>query len=215
LAANMLGFGTDEEAVARAKAHPDGAYTKQVAKKGNFGYLGGMGAAKFVVTVARDGLKISLEEAQRIRQAFMDTWGLDRYLNWISGNLDDGYGNCVHKSGLVRSRLRFTQMANGFFQERTAQTFKHALWETTRAVFEDGLPCRPVAFLHDEILAMCKIEDADRVGRAISQIVIESSRKFCPDVPMTAEPAAMLRFSKKAVTTYNEHGLLIPWEMAA
>ncbi len=215
LAANMLGLGTSREAEEEAKKHPEGKHTRQEAKKGNFGFLGGMGAAKFVTSVAREGVYISLERAAFIRQAFMDTWGLGRYLNWISGNLQHGLGNCVHASGLVRSDLRFTQMANGFFQERTAQVFKHALCMATRAAFVEGLPCRPVGFLHDELLVTCRIVDADLVGRAISNIVVESSRKFCKDVPMTAEPAAMLRLSKKAETVYDANGKLIPWEMAA
>lgn len=216
LAADMLGLkgGDFAELEEKAKAHPDGEGTRQMAKPGNFGFLGGMGAEKFVITQARDGRIYTLDQARWIRELTLERWGIQRYLNWVSAGLGkNSKGNCRHKSGLVRSGLSFTQLANGWFQERTACVFKEALYNVTRAHFIDGLPGRPCAFLHDEILASCRIEDAHEVGYAISKAVIAASAKWCPDVPMTASPAAMLRFSKKAKTRHNAEGKLIPWDM--
>jgi DNA polymerase family A len=216
LAADMLGLdGADyREMAEKAKAHPEGEATKQMAKPGNFGFLGGMGAEKFVITQARAGMHYSLDKARWIRQLTFDRWGILRYLDWISAGLRGRKtGHCKHASGLVRSDLSFTQLANGWFQERTACVFKDALYDVTRAHFLDGMPGRPCAFLHDEILVSCHIKDAHEVGEFVAQAVIASSRKWCPDVPMTASPAAMLRFSKGAKSCYNNEGRLIPWDM--
>lgn len=44
--------------------------------------------------------------------------------------------------------------------------------------------------------------------------MVKAANTLMPGILITAEPAAMFRWSKKAEAEFDENGKLIPWELA-
>ena len=71
---------------------------------------------------------------------------------------------------------------------------------------------RPAAFVHDEWIYEIRLENIHEAGYRMAHIMCETAMRYCPDVRFTAEPAAMLRWTKKASDPVFRDGRLIPYE---
>ena len=60
----------------------------------------------------------------------------------------------------------------------------------------------------------CDEAAVDFVGRRVSELMVKAANTLMPGILITAEPAAMYRWSKKAEAKYDENGKLIPCELA-
>ena len=219
------------------------SFARQTAKIGNFGFPGGMGAAALVAqawSIYR--VKIGLdptnpgawtpERAIAYAKFLKKSWGEEwpesaDYFSWVNWLVEQGDGSGATIRHFVSERLRgsipYTVTCNSFFQGLAADSAKAAGWELARAMYlaERGSPLfgsRLVAFVHDEFIA--EIPNASREQRhaasyEMARIMIDTAQQYVPDVKITASPALMKHWSKKAKTAHDSSGLLIPYEEAA
>lgn len=192
---------------------------RQFAKAANFGLPGGMGAEGLVLYAAGMGVVMDLGQAQVVKDYWLRRWPeMARYFHFVKQHLGaDGTGAFTHPiSGLRVGRASFTAMANAFFQARAAHGAKRALYEATfRCYVNRTSPLygsRPVAFLHDEILAEVPEEVAHEAAWELAAVMREQMAGVCPNVPIKAKPALMRRWYKDAEDVVDGNGRLIPWE---
>ena len=197
---------------------------RQDGKPCNFGFSGGMGAAKFVSYYAGSGAgkTITLEKAYALRNSWRRTWpDIVEYLAWIGRLSERSTSVKQFKSGRLRGGLSYCDMANGFFQGLTADAMSEVLWELAKAqVLAPGPAWRSplvgsntLVFVHDEVIVDAPIERCHEVARAVQDLVQTVYRRWTPDLPVTAGATAMLRWSKKAKRKTNVYGELIPWDL--
>lgn len=105
---------------------------------------------------------------------------------------------------------------NSYFQGSVADGAKFACflvaWECYAKPESPLYGCRPVLFLHDEILIEAPEERAHEAAVRLGQVMVEALQCFLPDVPVTASPALMRRWYKGAEAAYDANGRLVPWE---
>lgn len=196
---------------------------RQFAKIPDFGLPGGLGAAAFV-DFARSNYDtiITIERAHEVIALWHQTWPeMKPYFAWVSGCV--GYAGGPMKafvSERVRGDCGYTDACNNSFQAIIADVAKEAMW---RVAFEcylgvrynTGQPSplkgsRPVAFLHDEILAEVPEWCAHEAAHRISDVMCDVMREYLKNVPAKAEPALMTRWYKGAEPVYLD-GRLVLW----
>lgn len=221
-AAGLLKIDYAEAMRRKAEKDPTVLDRRQQSKAANFGYPGGMGPASFRAFARGYDLVLSLEEAKAIREAWLTAWPEARdYFNAISNWTREAGGAQIEQlySGRLRGACEYTQAANTLFQGLGADASKSALWEVTRRCF--GAPgtegsalygCRPVAFVHDEILVEAPEEYAHEAAEEIERVMVAAQEELTPDVPAAASPALMRRWSKKADAVRNSAGRYVCWE---
>lgn len=157
-----------------------------------------------------------LEIAEQIKQAWFAEWPEMKDTLAICTRLyEDGEVLPIPLGGMsILATDKPGTYANGVFQGSAATCSKRALYEVVRASYEgDGIlmgNCRPVVFLHDEILAEVREEVASECADEIAKIMVASMRKFTPDVRVTAEPCLMRRWFKGAEMRRGADGRLVP-----
>jgi DNA polymerase I-like protein with 3'-5' exonuclease and polymerase domains len=198
---------------------------RKVAKAGNFGFLGGMGASTFVDYCIASGVSITLQEAQDIRSAFAATWPeSERYFKWITNTV------LAERNGIAtqfvsqrqRGGLGFCEACNTFFQGLTADYAKTALW----AAWKESLlgvrwfnkdiksPMKGVRIwllLHDELIVEGPEDTSAEWGDRLRNLMVEVASMYTPDVPQIAEVALSRIWSKKAEEIRDSKGNLLPW----
>lgn len=220
LAALMLDT-TYEDAQARLKAG-DGMVkrTRTAAKPANFGYPGGLGAAAFAdYARAYSGgeLQISEERAVEIKAYWTKKWPeMPAYFAYVeSQRRGEGYNVRMPGSGLLRKGCTFTAACNCYFQSLAAHGAKRALYRVLRACHaEPSSPlygCKPVAFIHDEVLLEAPLDRVHEAGAELSRLMCDTMQAVVPDVRITASPAAMRRWYKGAEPVWKD-GRLVLWE---
>lgn len=114
----------------------------------------------------------------------------------------------------VRGR-RFSEAANLRFQSLAARMMKDALWRVAKACYWETqslmYDCRPVMFVHDEIMVECPEDLASDAGFEQARLMTEAARHWCPDVPCVPEPALQRRWFKGAELVKDKAGKLVPW----
>ena len=93
--------------------------------------------------------------------------------------------------GAYRSCCKYTECANGFgLQTRAGEAAKLAVFDVTRACWDEAMEsilhgCRPLAFVHDELIVAMPAENPLLHQRAfeVSRIMLEALKVVCPDVP--------------------------------
>lgn len=224
LAAEMLGESYD--VVHAQRKHGRYRDARQLAKIGNFGLLGGMGAKSLMrhanLRAASPEDRISLAQATRLRDAWFRRWQTQPYFDAINSALghDPFTGVCTIRqfvSGRIRGALSYTEAANTLFSGLAGDGNKDALYACVRA----SLLARPgdafhdthvVNFLHDELFFEVPINTATRASKALCALMIDTKRRWLPDVPTTAEPALMRRWFKAAEPVWSPEGELLPWD---
>ena len=192
---------------------------RQRAKLANFGYAGGLGVATFLRYAAGFGLDLTETEAQTLKNGWFSAYPeVKAYFKKISLllNQNKGFAPVVHnRSFRVRGNCTFTQSANTPFQGMTADGALNALYLTVQEMYDDdGSPlfgCRPAIFIHDEIVIECPVDRVDEAGKRLAELMVIGMNKYVPDIPITAAPVAMDRWSKDAQTLFDQEGRLQVW----
>lgn len=155
--------------------------------------------------------------AERLRTKWLETFPENRaYFNYISSQVEQGGTIFQHVSRRERGGLEFCAMANGFFQGLAADGAKLALCRVSREQYVDRgtalFGSRTILFAHDELVVEIPDDRAHEAAHRISDIMVQSMREYCPDVPVEAPPALMKRWYKGAEAVYDSNGNLLPWE---
>jgi len=113
-------------------------------------------------------------------------------------------------TGRLRANATYTARHNTIFQGLAADGAKLAVWKLWRAGY------RIVNFIHDEVLIEVPV-DSNLTNHAenIRRLMIEGMQEVVPDVLIKVEYAAMDRWHKDAVATYDEHGQLQVYKESA
>lgn len=194
---------------------------RQVAKIANFGFGGGMGAAKFVVHAAKQGVTITLEMAELVRAVWLRSWpAMNDYFRAVSALTRDGRKFTVQHpvSGRLRGNVGYTDGNNGYFQGLVADGAKAAAYSLAFACYVGDpnypalLGCRPCLFLHDEIIAEIPVDRQHEAGHEMADIMRLCLQAHTPDVLVGAKPALMDRWYKDADPVYDDRGRLVLWQ---
>jgi len=239
-AAHRLGI-TYEEAVARYEAgDKELDEHRTLSKAENFGRPGGLGDDAFIAFArATYGLEITAERAAESKASWFGRFPeMQYYFREISRRTNEGGGRftyVVERTGFVRGDVGYTDGCNHGFQHPVAHAGKAACYRVAKECYLGVCSCgnpsarahceacggtgrsplygtRPVAFIHDEILAEVPEATAHEAAHRLAEIMLEELKRLCPDVPVKAEPALMRRWYKGVKTVYDEHGRLVPWE---
>jgi len=141
------------------------------------------------------------------------------YFNWISRELNKSPDRDVNillkRSGRIAGRRRYTQACNVFVQGVAADGALKSFYEITKTCFDRNSifwGCRPVLFIHDEIIVEAPLEKASQVAVEVQRLMQENMQIFTPDVPSSCSPSMALRWYKNAEPIYDENGVLQIWE---
>lgn len=167
-------------------------HERKLAKAVNFGFLFGMGAARFR-SYAADGYGVALSdrEAAEARTAFGRTYpGIARWHERV-GKLTRGRGPVTVRTALGR-RKRFTAGKVSFnaalnipVQGTAAEGFKRAMVELQPALA--ALGGRGVMVVHDEYIAEVPRERAQEGRAAVESIMKTSMASVVSTVPIEVE----------------------------
>lgn len=195
------------------------AAARQNAKPGNFGYPGGMGPDTYVIYCAGQGVKITRELALAIKHIWQKNWPESApWFDMSKMATMNGYATVEQLySKRFRGGLSFCDYLNTLFQGLGADLAKSAFWRVCRESYDWTqrsvlLGCRPLNFVHDQILTQAPLETAHEAAQRQTTIMNEEGRRWCPDVPPKTEAALSYRWSKDAVAVYDKHERLVPWE---
>jgi DNA polymerase I-like protein with 3'-5' exonuclease and polymerase domains len=221
MGARIRGLSLEDAYALKGKERKD---LRGVAKGPNFGLPGGMGAARLVDYCRQNyGVIISLEFAQQAIQAWRQQWGeAGPYLKYISRLTANGRVTVQQMlpkhmgPGRYRGDVGYCDAANGFFQGRAADAATMAGNVLAERMYtQKSSPlygCRLLAFVHDEWLGEIPLEGLHERAFEMARVQVEVAQEFCPDVPLTASPSAMMAWSKAAGDPVFRDGRLIPYE---
>jgi hypothetical protein len=218
LAAQLIGVPY-EELLERIKDPDDSeAYeARQLAKAGNFGYPGGCGAKRFVGIAHGYGVNIDIQQSARVRAMWMGRWDeMQLYFAHVREcALGDGfYWVKQPRVDRLRAKCTYTSACNSRFQGLAADGAKAALFEMARRQYTEPESAlwntRGLAFVHDEILIEANEFRAHAAAMELQTVMQDEFNRYVPDVPTTAEPVIMRRWSKKAKPTWKD-GRLVAW----
>ena len=224
-AADILGISY-EEAMRKKKAGDDDLdNARQTAKVANFGFGGGLGAAKLVL-FARKSYKVILteEQARALKAAWLERWPeMKLFFKHINDLIDEETGEARVVqifSNRIRSGCHYTAAANSFFQGLGADAAKRATYLVSRACYAEPnsilYGSRVVNQVHDELIV--ETDDtpvAHDVAMELERLMKMGANEFLPDVPARAEPLLARCWSKKSKPVYDANKRLVPWEMKA
>lgn len=106
---------------------------------------------------------------------------------------------------------------NTMFQGLAARGAKEAMWDVAREAYLDPASdlygCRPVLFLHDEIVLEVPAhrERAHAAAMRTVKVMETAMSRFTPDVKVRAEPALCARWYKNADPVWGKDGVLELW----
>lgn len=221
LAASILGWNYDR--ALRAKkgeaGHVAGTEIKrarQMAKAGNFGFPGGMGAAAFQEFAAQTyGVHLGPAEVALLKDRWFGRYPEFReYFARVNALVEAGQPIEHYRSRRFRGGATYCATCNTFFQGLAADMAKDAAFNLAAGCYLGAGAlggCRVVAFIHDEFLVEVPEATAHEAALAVQLVMEEAGRAWCPDVPVRAEPALMRAWSKGAEPAYID-GRLVAWE---
>jgi len=210
----LLGLSYDEMRARLAAGDKEAKKMRQRAKPANFGYAGGMGAQTFIAYAAQYGVALTLDEAQELKDKWLQLYDMRPWFN-EADRASKGDGVVVPRSLRRRGRVGYTQACNTPFQGLAADFAKRALFECARECYADPASplygCRPLVFVHDEIILEAPEERGHEAAMRLKAIMQDAQAHYCPDVPPCAEPALARRWLKDAEPVWVD-GRLVPWE---
>lgn len=162
----------------RAQAHPRGKESRQLAKVLNFGLPGGMYPKRLRDHLRSKGFPVGLYAATSLRNSWLKAIPEAKdYFAAIEGMKEgEKYRVALPDSG--RERLCFINDAKNYpFQGLGSDVAKEALVRCQAA----GVKVR--ALVHDQILASCRLQDAEECGRAVTACMQAAGEAVCPGVP--------------------------------
>lgn len=199
------------------KKLPEVDNARQTGKVANFGFPGGLGAAKLVL-FARKSYRVNITEgeARNLKQVWLATYPeMEMFFDHVNR-----IGDRVIQlfSNRIRGGCTYCSACNTYFQGLGADASQHAGWLLTQACFLGDGPLRGsrmVNYIHDEFhietpLGPC----AHDAAMQTSQLMMQGANVYLPDVPYKdgeIEPLLMSRWSKAARPVKDEAGRLVPW----
>ena len=213
LAADMLGISYDE-AMSRMNAQDEEIKTfRSLAKIPNFGLAGGLGAQGLQGFAKGYGKILSLDECRTLKRQWFAKWPeMEVYFYKIDQAVENGY-IIQSKTRRRRGSIGYTDGANTMFQGLIADGAKNALYDVVRACWmEPSSPlygCKPVLFIHDEIILEAPINRASAAADELARVMIDSMQPYLENLPIHAEPWISSRWSKSNRETRNDAGELI------
>ena len=226
MAALLLGVPYDDAVGRYVEGDGDVKAARQLAKAANFGLPGGMGAESFAA-FAMAGYRIAIPEhylarekggGWHLKNLWLDRWPeMRQHFAWVSEL--DPFGNpftlTLPRSGRRRGGCAYTAGCNNLFQGPAADGAKAALFALARRCYGGDLDgCRPVMFIHDEVIVEVPRAMVTTAARALEATLVSAMRVECPDVQIRAEAYAMARWYKGAEPVWID-GELVPWEPSA
>lgn len=220
--AAMLGI-TYEEMIAQL-ASKDPALKKiakmnrSAAKPLNFGLPGFMTKASTVQSYARIGYGVNLPVERW--QELIDLWYATQhdqvaYLLEYVESLKCGEGRGalyevpIPGTDIIRRGATRTAAANTGFQGLGAQVAGEGLYLVCRAQMLGELPGKACAFIHDEVISDCRVDQVEEVREGQERLLLLAAERIMPDVRMGAETVAMTHWSKDAAHLVDESGRLL------
>jgi len=210
-AAKLLGISYDEAARRKAEGDAEVKEARQFAKVADFGFPGGLGAATFTEYAQGYGLDMTEAEARRLKDQFVAAWPemapYFRAAGDVTAADNPMHTWAIQGYGRARGNITFTRACNTPFQGLAADGAKEALWLVQRACWTPGdalCGSRIALFVHDEIIIETPESDLKRKGERLVECMVEGMQRWIPDVPITAEPVVMRRWSKDAHNDDNE-----------
>lgn len=219
LGASLLELSYEDMLQALKNKEPEAKDARQFSKVGNFGFQGGMGAESFRAH-AREQFKIykSHEECEHLHEMWKVQWAEQaEYFRWINSQCDPLADVKHFGSDRHRGSIRYTVACNTFFQGLAADATKHAGFAIAKECWagEDSplYGCRVVNYVHDEFILECpdSLPEARAAARRLVEVMCERAGEWLPDVPPTASPVLMTRWSKDADPTFDSNRELVPW----
>lgn len=219
-AAQILSI-TYEEAKARRKVgDKEVEQCRLVAKVGNFGFPGGLGAESFVSYAASSyKVHLTVEQAKDLKKFWLQQWPEARdYFGWIANKEQGDTGRVSLQrfvTGSWRSNISYTSACNDPFQSLGATAATWAGYDLARACYYERdhvlFDSRPVNFIHDQYLV--EVLDDERAhdrAMAVASIMVAAAKRAIPDVTPKVEPLLCRYWSKDAKAVYKD-GRLVPW----
>lgn len=228
----LQGVGYDEGKIIRKdEGHPrhtEIVHARNIAKAGNFGLPGGLGARKFVKFCKNSGIEITIDEAYELKANWFRQWPeMREYFKFIKNSIvedDEGeqYVNVEQcYTARIRGKARYTAACNSYFQGLAADGAKESCYRISHGCYVEGsrynqptslYGSRLLVFVHDENIMEHPEESAHERAYQQAKIMIDTMQEYCPDVRIKAEPALMYRWYKDATERFDENGRLIAYE---
>lgn len=220
LGALLAGESSPEAFMAKVRAEVPGYKDIRTrAKNGNFGFLGGMGAQRFMDYIwlgSKGKIRITLEESQAIRAAtYQANASLPGYLKYV-GSTEIGDTRTFESqcpiTGMVRRGMWYSAAANCRFQRLAAMVMMRMLKRLARACYLGELSgCRPAGFIHDQVLVEAPVADVHDVDAIVTRIMRDAAREVMPDVITKVESQAAACYSKESSRVLDARGRLQVW----
>src|SRR4030042_1220843 len=139
-AASLMGISVEDAQRRKKEKDPELKEFRQRSKAANFGFPGGMGAAKLVSYAKGYNVNLSIDEAQELRQHWFQQWPeMYAYFNHIQDIV--GPASCGEqtypRSGVRRGHIGYCDAANGYFQGLAAHASKTALFDVSKKCYKD------------------------------------------------------------------------------
>jgi len=159
-------------------------WQRQAAKAANFGFPGGLGIETFIEFAKGYDLKVSEEEAQKMK----DTWfeAFPEMKTYMQGE----QGSVTTLTGRIRANTTYCAEKNTPFQGLAADGAKLAMYNLMDANF------KLVGFVHDEIITEVPENTAEEMRRLQEEIMINSMSLVVPDVKISVESTISPRYCK-------------------
>lgn len=177
-------------------------HERKLAKAVNFGFLFGMGAARFRA-YARDGYGVELDEreAAAAREAFFTTFpGIARWHDRVSRLTRRGGAQVTVRTALGRrkrfgERASFNAALNIPVQGTAAEGFKRAMADLHPALH--ALGGRGVLCVHDEYIAEVPAARADEARDLVAAIMRDAMASIVTSVPIEVDAKVASDWSEK------------------
>lgn len=218
----VAGNGDTYDAFLRKKIDEPGYFKhwRTLAKPVKLGYPGGMGVHTMIKACAGYGVKITEDEAWRLKGLWLKAYPVMEDYLWYEGDEERTY---VSAHGMVRAGCNYTQYCNGkALQTPGAEGMKIATFDLCREIYDEGSKegdgslagCHFLASIHDEVLLEVPKDEASACAERVAEIMVKGMRGVLTSMNEKAvrvETSLMKRWSKKAEPVYA-NGELIPWE---
>lgn len=217
LAATLMGVSGTEALALKKTGDKRLKHFRQLAKVANFGYMGGLGAKRFVdYAKGSYGVVVTQDEAYRLKEAWFDTWPeMRRYFEYVAYTSEVGEPVKQFVSNRIRGRIGFTDGCNTRVQGLAGDGAKRALFAVSQACYvepSDALfESRVITMIHDELCLEVPTQTAHEAALSCVDHMEREMRVVMPDIPIRATPALSTYWIKAAEPTYDATGRLIPW----
>lgn len=226
VASGILGW-TYEAVVADMKANPGGKgkHARETGKRANYGFMGGMGIDRFVLTCRKEAFPMDRGRAKELRDLWLQTYPeMAMYFRKVSDSTELGGGKFTLVqpiSGRIRADVGYTDGCNSPFSGLVGDVAKRALYLVSRECYAKPQSplygSRVVCFVHDELLCEVPIPKVHEASARICDRMKAAAQTYAPDIPWIVDATAMDRWSKGAKATWIDGKLTVtrvelPWQ---